>query len=144
MPEVPQPFVGRDQALLGTAIDVRGEVVGPHCDQVQNDNQVPCGIEVALVAGVVERRHDLVRQAPFPAGTCLAWGGGGRFRQLDCFDVNRRQSQIDRHVLASGAACWGDGRTYGFHAAVCGGVDLDQSAIINCKNGDIPHASGID
>src|ERR1700742_3169051 len=65
MPDLPQPLMGGDQALVDAALHTRRRLGLPHCHEFQDVEQFPCDPDVPLVACVVEGDEDLVGEAPF-------------------------------------------------------------------------------
>src|SRR5580692_516821 len=61
---VPQPLIGRDQTFLGTAIPPGREVGRALDHEIQDTQQLPGGLDIPLVAGLMKGDQDLVGQAP--------------------------------------------------------------------------------
>jgi hypothetical protein len=104
MSYVPKPFMGRDQTFLGTAIPPGREVGRSPDHEIQDTQQLPGGLDIPLVAGMVKRNQDLVGQAP---GVAWFWGGCvGRWVGHNCgcgrFTAHRPVGTvIVRHCLTS-------------------------------------------
>jgi hypothetical protein len=62
MPELPKPFVCRDQALLAPTIN-RDWEGRPPCHEVEDMEQSRGNFDVTLIAGLVESDQDLVGRA---------------------------------------------------------------------------------
>src|SRR4051794_18017214 len=64
MKDQPEPRISRNQAFLDATIIGRWRVVLPRCHGFHDFQEIPCDVEVILVASMVEGDKDGIGQAP--------------------------------------------------------------------------------